>query len=436
VADELTTALGKVEGLNVAGRASAFRFKGMGLDAREIGRRLQVGYVVDGQLRRAEDRIRVSWQLINVASGKEVWSDHVDHGVRTPDVFAVQDSIVRSIVRGVGGRISARATAVPETRSTENPVAHDLYLKGRWFFAKRDLVSLRKAQDYFEQAIKEDSSYALAYAGLSDAYSHSSVFGHFFPNEMFPKATAAARRALELDSSLVEAHTSNAFIKVFYEWDWQGAGREFDRALRLNPRYPPAHLFHGWYFLALNRMPDALDEFRTAVRLDPFSVVNNVRLSTALYFAGRYDEAIAQSLQTLELEPAYFQGHWEIALAYLKQGRCAEAIRELEGGPEDRAPLHVGGLGYAYARCGRRAQALAQLDLLAAERADGRYVSHYSQAMVYAGLLDKERAFAELDSAYAERAWPLIVLGLDPAFEGLRGDRRFAALLEKVGLPP
>jgi serine/threonine-protein kinase len=436
VADELTTALGRVEGLSVAARASAFSFKGKGLDAREIGRRLQAGYVVVGQLRRAEDRIRVSWQLIDVASGKEVWSDNVDHGVRAPDVFAVQDSIVRVIVRELGRRIPAKATEVPETRSTENPVAHDLYLKGRWFFAKRDRASLGKAQDYFEQAIKEDSSYALAYAGLSDAYSHSSVFGHFAPHEVFPRAMAAARRALELDSSLVEAHTSNAFIKVFYEWDWQGAGREFDRALTLNPSYPPAHLFHGWYLLALNRIPAALDEFRTAVRLDPFSAVNNIRLATALFLAGRYDGAIAQALQTRELEPAFFQTHSELGVAYVALGRCAEAIQELESGREDRVPLRYGALGYAYARCGRGAQALAELDRLAAERTAGLYVSHYSEAMIYAGLLDKERAFVELDSAYAERAFPLIFLRLDPAFEGLRGDHRFAALLAKVGPPP
>src|SRR2546430_8933427 len=185
-------------------------------------------------------------------------------------------------------KLSGAANATLVKPSTENPEAHDLYLQGRSFFAKRDSTSLRKAQDFFEGAIVKDPSYALAYAGLSDAYSHRAVFGYVPPHDIHSKAKDAALRALALDSTLAEAHTSLGFIDLFLEWDWATARRELDRAPALHPHYPDAHLFHGWYFLAPNRMDDAIREAQTAVHLDPFSSVNNARVASMLYYARRY----------------------------------------------------------------------------------------------------------------------------------------------------
>jgi eukaryotic-like serine/threonine-protein kinase len=434
IADELTTALGKVEGLTVTARTSAFSFKGKDLEPREIGRRLRVRYLVEGSVRRVENRRRVNAQLIDIESGKELWSDKFDNDALNRDVFAVQDSITRSIVEKLRVKLSVGTRALLATRSTGSPEAHELYLQGRYFFAKRDGASLKRAQDYFEQAIDKDSSYALAYAGLSDAYSHRSVFGYALPRASFPKAKEYALRALALDSTLVEAHTSMAFIALFYDWDWGAAAREFDRALALDPRHPPAHLYHGWYFVATDRMNDAVEEFRAAVRLDPFSNVNNTRLATGLFYAHRYDEALVQARRILELDPGFFQGRMELARPLLELNRCAESLDALAHSPENLASSTRGAVGYTYAKCGRREQALAELEHLRAERRAGRYVSHYAIAMIYAGLRDAGRAFAALDSAFDERAWPMFVLKREPAFDPLRSDPRFAHVLERVGL--
>ena len=434
--DEITTALGKVEGLRVAARSAAFRFKGKNVVPEEIGRQLHVLYVLDGGVRMGGNRRRVSAQLINVARGNETWAEEYDRDARDRDVFVVQDEITRAIVAALRVHLSGPASAALAEHATVSPEAHDLYLQGRYFFARRDSASLRKAQDYFERAIQKDSSYALAWAGLSDAYSHIGVFGYVPPRAVYAKAKAAALQALALDSTLAGAHTSLGFIALFYDWDWPTAGRQFDRALALDPRYPDAHLFHGWYFVATNRMDDAIREVQTAVNLEPFSSVNNARLSSMLFLARRYDEALAQSLRVLELDslvpgPA---GRGDLARAYLWLGRCAESLAALEGRPVFSAIFSGGLLGYAYARCGRRAQALAELDRLGAVAREGRYVSHYALAMIHAGLGNNEQALAELDSAYVERAWAMFTLRVDPAFDGLRADPRFGRLLKKVGL--
>src|SRR5947199_6200735 len=404
MSEELITALAKVEGLRVTARTSAFSFKGKEVDVREIGNKLNVGYVLEGSVRRAGPRLRVSAQLINATTGYHLWSDEYDRDAG--DVFAVQDEITRAIVGALRLKLSGAANATLVKPSTENPEAHDLYLQGRYFFAKRDSTSLRKAADYFERAIQKDSSYALAWSGLSDAYSHIGVFGYVAPRAVYANAKAAALRALALDSALAEAHTSLGFIALFYDWDWPTAGRELDRALALDPRYPHSHLFHGWYFVATNRMDDAIREVQTAVNLDPFSSVNNARLATMLFLARRYDEALAQSRRVMELD-SIFQGHVgraELARAYLWLGRCAESLAAQEGRPGLAVAVWVGLLGYTYARCGRRAQALAELDRLGAEVRQGRFVSHLALAIIHTGLGDHERALADLDSAYVGRS--------------------------------
>jgi adenylate cyclase len=369
--------------------------------------------------------------LIRAADGHVTWSDEYERNDQ--DVFAVEDELSGAIVSALQVKFSGPGGGLTR-RPTANPEAYDLYLQGRYFYAKRDSASLRKARDYFARAIQKDSSYALAWSGLSDAYSHSSVFGYVAPHDIFPQAKAAALRALALDSTLVEVHTSLGFIALFYDWDWANAGREFDQALRIDPRYPEAHLFHAWYFVATKRIDDAVAEVQTAVKLDPFSPVINARLATMLFYARRYDEALAQSRRLLELDSIFFQARVDLARAFLQLGRCAESLAALEHGPEQTATIDRGLKGYTYAKCGRRAEALAELRHLHAEAASGRYVTHYGLAMIRAGLGDTDRAFAELDSAYMERAWGMFVLKVEPAFDALRADPRFARLLKKVGL--
>ncbi len=435
VAEELTTALGQVEGLSVAARTSAFSFKGTALPVPEIGRKLRVEYVVGGGVQRADRRRRVNVQLTDVETGRELWSGRFEHDVFDGNVFVVQDSIAHSIIRELRLKLPGAPGGAPGRRPTENAEAYSLYQQGRYFFEKRDAASLRKAQEFFERAIALDTGYAKAYAGLSDAYSHSSVFGYIAPDQVFPRAKAAAARALALDSASVEAHTSLAFISLFYDWNWEEAGRHFDRALALDPRYSPAHLFRAWYFVALDRVEDAVAEARLAVDLDPFSLVANGRLASMLTYARRYDEAQRQSRHVLEMDSLNFNGAVEAGRAYVFQDRCDEATRAVQGTHTPiMVSINVGLSGYIAARCGRRAVARAELQRLAADQRAGHYVSHYGFAMIQAGLGNREQALAELERAIADRSWGVFTLKLDPVFETYRTDPRFIALLARVKL--
>jgi tetratricopeptide (TPR) repeat protein len=346
----------------------------------------------------------------------------------------VEDSIARSIVRQVLPRISPMAVVSLVKRPTESREAHDLYFQGRYFFEKRDSAGFAKAQDYFRQAIRSDPSYTLAYAGLADAYSQQATFGFASAAANYPRAKEYASRALAHDSTLVEVHTSLAFIALFYEWDWPTAGREFETALRLNDRYAPAHLFHAWYFLATDSVNAAISEGRRAVDLDPFSALNNTRLVGFLFFGRRYTEALDQGRKTFERDSSFVALRQELARVYVQLGRCPEALAVLEHSLDQPvAPLR-GVRGYTYAKCNRRPQALAELGRLRGEAKAGKQVSHYPLAVIEAGLGDKEQAIAELEKAYIEHIWSMYMIKLEPAFEALHSDPRFVALVHKVGL--
>lgn len=432
-ADELTTALGKVKGMSVMSRTSAFSLRRKGLDAREIGNQLHVQYVVDGSVTRTGDRRRVGARLIEVATGKEIWSDVFDHNALTDDVFTIEDSVTRSIVHQVLPRISS-VTIASAKRPTENREAHELYLQGRYFFERRDSAGLRKAQGYFRQAIATDSSYALAYTGLADAYALQANFGFSLPGPNFRTAKRYAALALAHDSTLVEVHVSLAFIALFHDWDWPTAAREFDTALRLNERYAPIHLYRAWYFLVADSSDAAIGELRRAVELDPFSGLNNTRLVTILFYAGHYPEALAQARKVFERDPNFVGVRQELARVYINLGRCPEALAALQHSADQPLTLLRGVRGYTYAKCGRRAEARAELNRLLGLARAGEYVSHYALAVIQAGLGDDDQAIAELEKAYIERAPAIFVMKLEPAFARLHSDPRFVAVARKVGL--
>jgi TolB-like protein/Tfp pilus assembly protein PilF len=434
VANDLATQLGKVERLSVMARTSAFSLKRKGLDAREIGRQLQVQYVLEGSVSRAANRRRVRADLIDVASGREVWSSDFEHDALNRDVFTVEDSITRSIVRQLLPHIALAAVASSVKHPTENREAQDLYFQGRYFFEKRDAASFPKAQDYFRRAIRSDSSYALAYAGLADAYSHQSGFGYALPAGNLAKAKEYAARALALDSTLVEVHASLAFIALFFDGDWPTAGRELETALRLDDRYAPAHLFHAWYFVATDSANAAIAEGRRAVDLDPFSALNNTRLVSFLFLGGHYAEALEQARKTLERDPNFSGLRQELARVYTQLGRCGEALAVLEHTVDQPVSLLRGVRGYTYAKCDRRPQALAELDHLRGQVRDGDYAAHYPLALIEAGLGHKEQAIAELEKASAGRQ-SIVAIRLEPAFAGLRSDVRFIALVRRMGRP-
>jgi serine/threonine protein kinase/tetratricopeptide (TPR) repeat protein len=434
VAEDLTTELRKIGRLNVKSRTSAFSFKGRGLTAQDVGRRLGARYVLTGSVQLGGDRRRVHAQLIDVVSGDEVWSDRYDSDAHAEDALAVQDTITRAIVGSLRLPLSAVETALLERRSTTDREAHALYLQGRYFFEKRDAVSLAKARGYFEKAIQLDSLYAQAWAGLGDAYSHSATFGYTPPSSIRVLARDAALRALALDSMLVEAHVARGFVALFLERDFATADRSFSRALQLDPRYAPAHQFRGWYLISAGRAEEALLEMKKAVQLDPFSLVINARLATMLYYARRMDEALAQAERTLELDSTFFHGHTEKVRALVNLGRCAEALAIIEKTPPQLAAPFRGQRGTTYARCGKKDAALAEIERIRAESATGRYITHYPLAVIHNALGNRDQAIAELELAADEGAWTVFTLLVEPEFDGYQSDPRFVRLLDRIGL--
>ncbi|HEX9128892.1 MAG TPA: protein kinase [Gemmatimonadaceae bacterium] len=433
IADELTTALGKIDQLNVMARTSAFSLTRKGLEPREIGRQLNVQYVLQGSVETAANRRRVKANLIDISSGKEVWSNNFENDAMNRDVFSVEDSITRSIVHQLLPRIPSAAIVASVKHATENREARDLYLQGRYFFEKRDSASFPKAQDYFRRAIRSDPSYALAYAGLADAYSHQSGFGFALPAGNLPKAKQYAARALALDSTLVEVHTALAFIALFFDGDRARARQELETALRLDDRNAPAHLFRAWYFVSTDSASAAIAEGRRAVDLDPFSALNNTRLISFLVLGGRYDEALVQARKTFERDPNFAGLGQELARVYTQLGRCDEALAVLTHTADQPVPLLRGVRGYTYARCNHRAQAVAELDHLRSQIRDGDYASHYSLAVVEAGLGNKDQALADLEKAAVGGL--ILTIELEPAWASLHSDPRFIALTRKMGFP-
>ena len=434
ISEEIAATIGRLPGLSVKAPRSAFAFKGKNLGVSEIGNALGVRYLVDGSFQRYANMMRVRVQLVAAANDSIIWSNEYDRPF--DDVFAVQDEIARGIASELRVYLGAASSGDLARRSTVNPEAHALYLRGRYLFERRDSESLRKAREYFEQAIAKDSGFALAYAGLSDTYSHSATFGYERALESMPKARTFAQRAFELDSSLVEVHSSLAFISLFYDYDFATSGREFQKALSIDPNYHSAHLWHAWYYLAVDSAEAAVREARTAVTLEPFMIVPNVRLVTFLYLTKQYPEALAQSQKTFELDSLFFQARAERARVLLKLGRCKEALADIPLSGEQGASQLVGNRGLVYAVCGRRQDAIDEVKHLEAQARGGRIVSHYGLAVIHAALGDTDRAAAELEAAYEDRAWAMFMLKWDPSFDSMRSDPRFVRIVERVGLSP
>jgi len=398
---------------------------------RQIGRTLGVATLLEGTVRRAGGRLRVGAHLINADSGYDLWSDEYERDVR--DVFAVQDEITRAIVGALRVRLAAGG---PARHATASPEAHDLYLHGRFFYEKRTEDGLRKALAYFREAITQDSGYALAYSGLADTYSFLSAFGFGAPRDLFPQAKAAALRALQLDSTLPEAHTSLGFTQLFYDWDWPAADQEFRRALALDSTFTPAILYHGWYNVAAGRLDAAVRDLERARSIDPLSLILNTRLATMLHWARRYDAAVAQLRRTLAIDSSYDLAHAQLARTYVQMGRCADAAAELRGrSAVFAADYEASIVGYAAAVCRRTADARQILNAMLGRSRRGAYVSPEAIAIVYAGLGDKDQAFAWLERALDDRTWSLYLLRVEPMLDGIRADPRFERLIQRVGLP-
>ena len=432
VTEDIINALTKVEGLRVASRTSTFAFKGKGQDIRTTGQQLNVSTVLEGSVRKAGNRLRITVQLSTVADGYHLWSERYDREMQ--DVFAVQDEIAHAIVEALKIKLVGTKDTPLVKRQTDNLDAYNLYLKGRYFWYQRG-EGLAKGVQCFTQAIEQDSTYALAYAGLADCYNLLGFYGIRAPGEVFPQAKRAAGKALELDAMLAEAYTSQAYASMLYDWDWAAAEKQFKRALELNPGYATAHHWYSEFLMAMGRTNEAVAEARRAQELDPLGLIITTLLGMALCYARRYDEAIDEFHKVMEMDSTVIATNLWLGLAYLQTGRSDDAVRVLERAstlPGAR-PFVVGYLGLAYGRAGRRDEAVRLLRDLE-ELAQGTYVSSFAMALSHLGLGHRDEALRLLERAYEEHAASLFWLRVEPAVDELRSDSRLAAILEKLGL--
>ncbi len=434
VTESLIDNLSELPGLKVMSRSSVLRYKGKEIDARTAGRELGVRAVLTGRIALRGENLSVSTELVDARDNSHLWGEHYNR--KLADALAVQEEIAKQISERLRLRLSPEQKARLAKRHTENPEAYQLYLKGRYHAFKLTTEELAKGLDYFRQAIAIDPNYALAYDGIAYYY-NLAVDWLIPPAEAMPKAKEAARKALELDDTLAEAHTSLACVYFWYDWDWPGAEHEFRRALDLNPNYAGAHVYYGWYLIWMGRIDEGMAENRQAETLDPLSPEASLLLGWGLYYGHHYDQAIAQLRKTLDLDPNSWPTYEMLGHAYAQQSRFPEAIAALQKAREieDQISVPLAALGHAYAVSGRRAEARQALDELLA-RSMRRQVPAYTIAAIYAGLGDKDQAFAWLEKAYADRSWYLTSLKVDPKLDSLRSDSRFKDLVRRVGLPP
>jgi serine/threonine-protein kinase len=429
--EELITALSKVEGLRVAARTSAFVFKGKNADVSEIGRRLKVGTVLEGSVRKAGNRMRITAQLIDARGGYHLWSDVYERDLR--DVFAVQEEIARAIVGALRVRLGAESGAPLVKPTTADLEAYHLFLQGRYFWNQRTEMGLRRAAEHFERAIQRDSTFAAAYAGLADVYVVLPHYSDVPGREAYPRAMQAVTRALVLDSTLAEAYTSLAALLADWKWDWHGAERAYRRAIELNPGYPTARHWYGEYLGQVGLPDKAVEELGRAQELDPLSRIIGSDFAWALYLDHRYDSAIAQARQTLELDPNFPPAHVQLARVYLAQERHAEAMAELQKAIQlaGRIPGNQRLLAYAYARSGQREKALKLIREFQERWPD----EPASIALAYVGLGRREQAFRWLEQAVEMRDGSLTFIIFEPLLDPLRSDPRFSKVLSRMGLP-
>lgn len=433
--DELITELAQIGSLRVISRTSAMHYKATAETAPEVARELNVDCVLEGSVARAGGRVRITAQLIEARADKHLWAGSYEAELK--DVLGMQDAVARDVVKQIRLRLTTQEEDRLMRSREVNPEAHEAYLKGLYFWNKRDKAGLERAIEYFNQAVAIDPKYAPPYAGLAESYVPLSYFGYMPGTEARARVVAAAGKALELDDSLAEAHTALGSAKSFYDYDWEGAEKEFRRAIELNPNYATAHSWYAQLLGSERRNDEALAEGKRALELDPLSLIINAGWGHRLARVGRYEEAAAYlNHAALELDPNFSSTHWNLGMVYLYQKNFKAAVQELhtaEGLFHDKNALVLGALGYVYGAAGDSAQAQVVVRRLQGQARD-EYVDPYAFALVYAGLNDKDKAFAWLEKAIADRDCWVTLINAEPALDGLRSDPRFADLIRQMRL--
>jgi eukaryotic-like serine/threonine-protein kinase len=429
--EAVTAQLARIKSLRVTSRTSVMRYRNAHRPAAEIAAELGVDALIEGSVLRFGDRVRISAQLIDAATDSHLWSDSYDRDVR--DILALQADVARAVAAEIEG-LTPHEARTPAPRRV-NPEAYEAYLKGRHFWNRRTEQSMRKGLEAFSHAIDLDPTYPLAYVGQADAFNVLGYYGVISPGDAFPRARAAAERALHLDPGVGEAHTSLGYATFYYDWNWTSAELHFRRSLELTPRYALAHHWYATALLGLGRFDEARREIEAARELDPLSLSINAAVGLLTMLAREFDAAIDVFRRVLELDSTYALAHTWLALAQTHMGRHAEAIDavgRLAGLAHGSLSL-IASAGYCEARAGRRAEAekvLAHLNEISSER----YVSPLHKAVVHIGLGDVDAAFTHLGESIRERSFVLLLPKTNPIFDLLRGDDRFRELLKTAGI--
>ncbi|MEO8436329.1 MAG: tetratricopeptide repeat protein, partial [Pyrinomonadaceae bacterium] len=414
--------------------SSVFRYKGREIDPQAVGQELKVRAVLTGRVVQRGDNLAISLELVDAQDNSQLWGEQYDR--KLSDLLALQKEIAKEISEKLRVRLTGEDQKRVTRSSTDNAEAYDFYLKGRYHLNRLTDDGFMKGRDYFQQAIDKDPNYGLAYAGLADAYNRLSGFNALPPREGYPKARAAAMKALELDDKLAEAHTVLGAVNLFHDWDWSGAEKEFKRAVEINQSYSDAHQMYSYYLSAMGRFDESLYQMRRAQELDPLSLEKIAAIGEIFYLRRQYDQALEQYRKALEMDPNSGFAHWAIGNVYVQKGRYDEAIAEYQKSMplSGDSPDEPASLGYAYGLSGKRREAHQVIEELK-ERSKRSYISPTLIATIYTGLGEKDQAFAWLDKAYDGRDSILVLLKVEPMFDSLRSDPRFTDLLRRVGLP-
>ncbi|HET9531740.1 MAG TPA: tetratricopeptide repeat protein [Blastocatellia bacterium] len=432
VSDALITRLSNLKQVVVRPTSAVLKYADRDQDPGAVGRELKVDAVLEGSIQKAGQRVRATVQLVSVKDEAPLWADRFDE--EYTDIFTVEDSISEQVARALTDKLSGRERKRLTRHYTENSEAYHLYVKGRYHWVKRTIAGTKKSIEYFQQAIEIDPIYSIALSGLADCYAQLGWLRNISPGEAFPKAKAAAAKAIELDDELAEAYTSRAWIRLLYDWDWEGSERDFKRSIELNPNYAVAALWHTVYLIATSRFDEAVKEINRALNIDPLSLIINTISGWPFYFSRRHDEAIAMYRKALEIEHSYFTAHFLLGNAYEQKGELDKALESLQKARQlDQTAMTLAGLGRAYGRLGSRKKAMEVLDELDA-LSQTQYVSPYDIAEVYLCMGENDRAIEWLERACDDRSSWLILLGVEPRFDPLRSDPRFKDILARIGL--
>lgn len=429
MADVLITRLSAAGDIVTRPTSAVLRYDGSDQDAAKAGRDLKVDATLEGSIHKLDDRLRVTVRLINTESGATIWAAQFDE--KLTDILAVQDSICEQVASALEMKITNENRSRLAIRHTADPEAYHQYLRGRYFWNRRTREGYKKAIEYFNQAIEKDPAYALAYSGLADCY----VLGGdaLSTQEAFSKAKAAAERALEIDNTLAEAHASLALMKMAYDWDFDSAESEFRRSIELNPNYATAHQWYADCLILMGRTDEAIASIRRAQELDPLSLIISRDAGRLFYFARRYDDAIAECRKTLELDPNFSPVHVTLADTYVQKKDYDAAINHYENviNLSGGRSLMKSPLAYTYALAGRKGEARRLLDELI-KMAGERPPNPFDLAVIHTGLGENDEAIRLLEKAYRERSYRLVYIIVEPAFDPLRSDPRFAKLIERI----